>query len=74
MNKVARNIMAEYCFFSKEKREELKSNPAINDVLTKVGNKRARKETEFSRYLMSRESKGIKPSPELLEHLKFLQS
>lgn len=74
LNKVARNIMAEYCFFSKEKREELKSNPAINDVLTRVGNKRARKETEFSRYLMSRESKGINPSPELLEHLKFLQS
>ncbi len=74
LNKVCRNIMAEYCFFSKEKREALKTNPAIHDVLVKVGNKRAKKEMEFSRYLSSRENKGISPSPELLEHLKFLQS
>ncbi len=74
LNKVCRNILAEYCFFSKEKREELKTNPAINEVLTKVGNKRAKKEMEFVRYLTSRGSKGIEPSAELLEHLKFLQS
>ena len=74
LNKVCRNIMAEYCLFSKEKRAGLKQNPAMNEVLSKMENKRTKKETEFSRYLQSLEKKGIRPSEELLEHLKFLQA
>ncbi len=74
LNKVCRNIMAEYCLFAKETRAQLKQNPAISEVLTKVENKRAKKENEFSRYLLSLEKKGITAAPELLEHLKFLQA
>lgn len=74
LNKVCRGIMAEYCMFAKETREQLKQNPAMNEVISKVENKRSKKETEFLRYLLSLEKKGISPSPELLEHLKFLQA
>ena len=74
LNKVCRGIMAEYCLFSKEKRSYLKQNPAIGEVIARVENKRARKETEFSRYLSALEKKGVAPSPELQEHLKFLQA
>ena len=74
LNKVCRNIMAEYCLFAKDTREYLKQNPAIGEVLTRVENKRSKKETEFVRYLQSLEKKGIQPSAELLEHLKFLQA
>ena len=74
LNKVCRNIMAEYCLFSKEKREYLKQNPTLNEVLSRMENKRTKKETEFSRYLLSLEKKGIAPSQELKEHLKFLQA
>ncbi len=74
LNKVCRNIMAEYCLFAKDTRDYLKQNPAIGEVLTRVENKRAKKEIEFSRYLQSLEKKGISPSKEMLEHLKFLQA
>lgn len=74
LNKVCRNIMTEYCLFSKEIRDALKQNPMFGEVIIRVENKRKRKETEFSRYLLSMEKKGFQPTPELLEHLKFLQS
>ena len=74
LNKVSRGILAEYCLFAKDKREYLKQNPAISEVITRVENKRNKKEIEFARYLQSLEKKGIKPSAELLEHLKFLQA
>lgn len=74
LNKVCRNIMTEYCLFSKEIRNTLKQNPMFGEAITRVENKRKRKETEFSRYLLAMEKKGFQPTPELLEHLKFLQS
>lgn len=74
LNKVSRNIMSEYCLFAKEIRDRLMQNPMFAEVLGRAENKRKKRENEFSRYLASLENKGISPSPELLEHLKFLQS
>lgn len=74
LNKVCRNIMNEYCFFSRDIRDKLKQNPMFGEAIGRVENKRAKKEKEFSRYIASLEKKGIEPSPELLEHLKFLRA
>ncbi len=74
LNKVSRNIMSEYCLFAKDIRGRLMQNPMFAEVLGRVENKRKKKENEFSRYLASLQNKGISASPELLEHLKFLQS
>jgi hypothetical protein len=74
LNKVCRNIMNEYCFFAKDVREKLKQNPMFGEAISRVENKRTRKEREFSRYIISMEKKGLESSEELLNHLKFLQS
>lgn len=74
LNKVCRGILSEYCLFSKDVRDRLKQNPMFGEVIGRVENRRKKKENEFSRYLASQENKGIMATPELLEHLKFLQS
>jgi hypothetical protein len=74
LNKVCRNIMAEYCLFGKEIRGKLKTNPMFGESLAKAENKRNQKQKEFERYILSLQTKGIEPGPELLEHLKFLQA
>lgn len=74
LNKVCRNIMAEYCLFGKEIRGRLKTNPMFGESLAKAENKRNQKQKEFERYILSLQTKGIEPGPELLEHLKFLQA
>ncbi|MBQ7833320.1 MAG: hypothetical protein IJ336_07085 [Lachnospiraceae bacterium] len=74
LNKVCRNIMAEYCLFGKEIRDRLKTNPMFGESLAKAENKRNQRQKEFERYILSLQTKGIEPGPELLEHLKFLQA
>lgn len=74
LNKVSRSIMSEYCLFAKDVRTKLMQNPMFAEVLGRVENKRKKKEAEFVRYVVSLENRGVGASPELMEHLKFLQS
>ena len=65
LNKVCRNIMAEYCLFGKEIRDRLKTNPMFGESLAKAENKRNQRQKEFERYILSLQTKGLEPGPEL---------
>jgi hypothetical protein len=73
LNKVARNILIQYCAFSKPIRQNLKSNPVYQNAFTKLDNDNKRKESRLTSMYEKYEAAGGIVGPDLKENLRFCE-
>lgn len=71
LNKVTRDILIEYCPFSKSIREELKSNPMYQNALHKLDVMNAKKIQRIQGLYDKYQKSGGKITPELAENLDY---
>lgn len=73
LNKVARNILMQYCPFSKEIREGLKMNPVYQNAFNKLDVENKKKESRLNALYDKYEASGGIITPDLKENLRFCQ-
>lgn len=73
LNKVAREILVNYCPFSKAIREELKVNPMYQNALTRYDIQTAKKVQRIQGVYDKYQKAGGKLNTELVENLEFYQ-
>lgn len=73
LNKVAREIMARYCPFSKDVRQNLMQNPQYQNAFRKLDNENAKKVQRLTAMYDKYEAAGGEITPVLNENLKYYQ-
>jgi hypothetical protein len=73
LNKVARNILIQYCPFSRPVRQSLKSNPVYQNAFNKLENENKKKESRLTALYEKYEAAGGTVGADLKENLQFCQ-
>jgi hypothetical protein len=73
LNKVARNVLIQYCPFSKPIRQTLKTNPVYQNAFTKLDNENKKKESRLTSLYEKYEAAGGVVGPDLKENLHFCE-
>jgi hypothetical protein len=73
LNKIARNILIQYCPFSKPIRQNLKSNPVYQNAFVKLDNDNKKKESRLTSLYEKYEAAGGTVGPDLKENLRFCE-
>jgi hypothetical protein len=73
LNKVARNVLIQYCPFSKPIRQTLKTNPVYQNAFTKLDNENRKKESRLTSLYEKYEAAGGIVGPDLKENLHFCE-
>ena len=73
LNKVARDILARYCPFDKQTRQELSANPMYQNAFAKLERENERKEQRLIAFYEKYKKAGGEITPDLKENLMFYQ-